>query len=200
VVATKCQRYVRGPDSYQRDSPMPKHNVKLNHGLVRQIRALHRSGFFKVSIARLFHVSPSLVGRVLSGKCWEQVADLPDQLPVAALATDSPLRLTKINSSLTPQQVNEVRQLAQANYTQRSIAGRYGLPQSTVAELLSGSIYNRIPVFAVAMPDTRGLDVRYRTRRAKRDKKSDNPLYPHQNLQPLASRPQASHLFSMSGF
>jgi uncharacterized protein (DUF433 family) len=115
----------------------------LGHVQVKQIRQLAALGYTHPSIAAHYRVTPKTIGAIVRRETFRDVPDEPVTLPNPA--TTGLTRLT-CDARLTSRQVQEVRDLWRAGYTQRSIATAYGFrSQSMVSDIITGKEYATVP-------------------------------------------------------
>jgi hypothetical protein len=124
----------------------------LGQTQVKEIRQLAALGYTYASIAAHYHVmTATTIGNIVRRETHRDVPDEPVTLPDLAITG-----LTRLasNDHLTARQVQEVRDLCRAGFTQLSIATAYGLrSQSMVSEIASGKLYAAVPDVPGPLPE-----------------------------------------------
>ncbi len=98
------------------------HRAKLTVDQVREIRRIGKT-LPRSAIARHFQISDTQVGSILSGESWAHVT--ADGAVIAR-------KVLRERRKLTPAEVLEIRALAAAGVTQRSIAAQFNLTKGSV--------------------------------------------------------------------
>jgi hypothetical protein len=101
--------------------------AKLTEQSVLEIRELGSQGLRQIDIAQRFDISRASVGLILSGQNWKHLPLRP------SLQASKPRGSAHHGARLTPEQVLEIRQAAEAGETRKSIANRYGVTPENVS-------------------------------------------------------------------
>jgi DNA invertase Pin-like site-specific DNA recombinase len=102
---------------------------KLTWDEVRQIRSMRRITTLK-TIARLFGVSESLIGRICQGYMWKD-GDWENPYPPGSF------------HKMTPQKLLRLRELWMVNTPRKAIAKELGVSHSTVTHIINGLTWRK---------------------------------------------------------
>lgn len=113
-------------------------NARLTPDLVLEARRRHAGGETLRAIAAAVGVEHTTVGRAIRGDQWREVlGGVVESIPWAPGRAYHTARLT-------PEQVVEIRALAERRVPQRAIGRMFGVAQGTVSDIITGRQWSHV--------------------------------------------------------
>lgn len=109
--------------------------VALDADAARRVMAALEAGRPGTSVAEEFHISPSMVSAIKTGKAW---AELDPGLPTRLAGME------QRGKKLTAEKVAEMKQRLAAGQSARKVAAEYGVSASTVQSIAQGRTWGEV--------------------------------------------------------
>jgi len=134
------------------------HSAKLRENDVLTIRASHESGESVISLANTYHVSPSSITRIVTGKTWihvEGTTHKPGDYRFRGIRYGKENYFGQhpehnrgenhANAKLSEKDVIDIRHRIALGEPHKSIASDYGISKSTIGHIATRNTWKHIP-------------------------------------------------------